>query len=129
MIECTDMLTIFWGLIFIIIPLIFLAMPHTQTIVIESLNKRSVRWSMAIVLFIIGVFHILYYNRWTAGVELFITILGWLVFIKSVLLVSPLPTIKLSRRIMDSDFFSYILMAYILIGLYLLGSVFAFNLL
>jgi hypothetical protein len=126
--EYTDLLTIFWGLIFIIIPLIYIIVPYSQSKTIEAFKNPSVRWTSAGILFLVGMFHVLNHNLWTSGIELFITILGWIVLIKSIVLAFSLQVVTFSNRVMKSKVFSFILMAYIVVGLYLLSRYFGYNL-
>jgi len=124
----TDILTMFWALVFIVIPLIYIIVPYSQTKTIEALKNPSVRWASSAVLFLVGMFHVLNHNQWNSGLELFITILGWIVLVKSIILAFSLKVVTLSTRIMESKVFPFILMAYIITGLYLLSRYYGYNL-
>lgn len=100
----------------------------TESAVVSLVENKGVTWLAGLVTLLLGSFMLSLNNVWTSGLPLYITILGWLTFIKgSVIILFPDFAHSYYKKINQGSVFFWGGIAVILIGLALLCGSGAFK--
>jgi putative Ca2+/H+ antiporter (TMEM165/GDT1 family) len=60
---------------------------ETTAFIDEVMRNKAVMWILGFITTILGATIVVFNNLWTSGLELFITIIGWLTLIKGIMIL------------------------------------------
>ncbi|ARG97114.1 hypothetical protein [Legionella micdadei] len=110
------------GLYLLIMAIIMLMRRQAYLAYVEKLQPSSgVIIMTASLALIIGLFIIVVHNRWTFAPDVVITILGWLIAIKSILwLAVPEKMVSSTRAVYETNWYYLIVALIAIIGIFLI---------
>lgn len=116
--EIVNFLAQFWGFSLVIISLALLINPKNVEHIITLAEDHKNVTIFGIINVMIGVAFILLYNVWDKNWQVIITILAWLVTIRGIVCLFFPNIVKKGITIIRShrDWFSYILVALVILG-------------
>jgi len=115
-----------WGIYLITTSFLFLSNSELIQRLIEMLSSK-VMTILGGVLTILGFAHIYYHNFYEGGYVTVVTIMGYMVFTKGILLLFFPVVIDLSKDIVQSPLINYIIFAILFLGIYLVNAVYHFQ--
>jgi len=115
-----------WGFACVILGLsMFLNRKWTAIAIEEMTQNQGVIWLAGLFTLVLGLIMIALNNIWTSGLPLFVTILGWLTLIKGIsILIFPTLAVSYYKKLNIGNIFSWGGFFMIILGLFLLFSVF-----
>lgn len=82
--DSTLLLARAWGLLLVVLPVVFLASPRALGRWVQALGQTSFTFMTAYVAIILGAFTVASHNVWLAEWPVILTLLGWLSIAKGV---------------------------------------------
>jgi len=125
--DYTTFLMTFWGIILVTIGGALVIVPIAKTKLMAFLELKSSRWFFGFLAFSIGLFHITLHNKWQTQNEILISMFGWSAFVKGIILFTFPNVINISKKVMNSILFPFIILFCIILGFYLLNESFYLN--
>jgi len=118
--NTTILLSAFWGIFLISAVTILSVAPTLKYKLITVFKDGKLRYSGAILSLCIGVSSIYYHNIWEPDMQGVVTLFGWLALIKGII-ISLFPSVlKVSEKIVSSQWFGFYLLFLFALGLYML---------
>lgn len=121
--NLTYYLTLFWGSYLILGSIILLLLPTLKSKILSILKVDSDRIILGIALSIVGLLHISFHNIWTLDISLVITLIGWICFLKGIMLIINRYWGNVANSVLESNYFGFVLLFMICLGIYLIQVV------
>ena len=120
--EIVNFLALLWGFILVIIPLSFLVNSKNTKTIFHIVEDEKMLLLIGMISTILGIVSIVTYNIFDKSWQILITLLGWIILIKGiVLLFTPKIIVNLYRRFGEDNILIPIkLLLTIVIGCFLL---------
>ena len=120
--EIVNFLALLWGFILVIIPLSFLVNSKNTKTIFHIVEDEKMLLLIGMISTILGIVSIVTYNIFDKSWQILITLLGWIILIKGiVLLFTPKIIVNLYRRFGEDNILIPIkLLLTIIIGCFLL---------
>ena len=120
--EIVNFLALLWGFILVIIPLSFLLNSKNTKTIFHIVEDEKMLLLIGMISTILGIVSIVTYNIFDKSWQILITLLGWIILIKGiVLLFTPKIIVNLYRRFGEDNILIPIkLLLTIIIGCFLL---------
>lgn len=122
--ETINFLAQLWGFSLVVIPLALLIKEKYVEYLFKIGEDRKNLFIIGVVNIIIGALLILFYNSWVFNWAAIVTILGWLVFIKGVLvLFFPNAALKILAELKKkAEWLKFVFLFFVLLGCFLIYS-------
>ncbi|MEK7124365.1 MAG: hypothetical protein AAB877_01600 [Patescibacteria group bacterium] len=85
--DTVNFLAQFWGFTLVIFGLIFLIKPKNITTIFHILEDEKMLFLLGLVNIILGILLVLTYNVWEVSFKTIITLLGWLILLRGVIML------------------------------------------
>ena len=120
--EIVNFLALLWGFILVIIPLSFLVNSKNTKTIFHIIEDEKMLLFVGMISTVLGIVSIVTYNIFDKSWQILITLLGWIILIKGiVLLFTPKIIVNLYRRFGEDNILIPIkLLLTIIIGCFLL---------
>ena len=120
--EIVNFLALLWGFILVIIPLSFLVNSKNTTTIFHIIEDEKMLLFVGMISTVLGIVSIVTYNIFDKSWQILITLLGWIILIKGVvLLFAPKIIVNVYRRFGEDNILIPIkLLLTIVIGCFLL---------
>ena len=116
--EIVNFLANMWGFLFVVLGLIFLIQPKNIAHIFSLVEQPITLFLAGLINLVLGIVLVLTYNVWDSSWKVIITMLGWLVLLRGVLiLLSPETVKKIVEKVKTkTDWISIGLVIFVIIG-------------
>jgi hypothetical protein len=97
------------GITFTVMGLSLFFNKKITTALVEEVTKNgAVLWTLGFMTLTLGAVLVVFNNVWTSGLELFITIIGWLTLLKGIfIMVFPSTTVSIYKKCKDGSMLAF----------------------
>jgi len=118
----TEGLSFFWGIMMIIAAATIFVLPELRQKVLKIFSQNYLRYSVAVVCFVVAVVHLFFYQHLQGGEDLVLLIIGYAAGVKGILFLVFPAFLKISEKILISEYMSGWILIIVALGVYLLNQ-------
>lgn len=121
--DLTFYLATFWGAYLIVGSLALLFIPSFKEKVLAVAKNERSRVALGVILGIAGILHISFHNVWTVGPAIIVSLFGWMMLMKSIILLMLGSLERFAEAYFASRYSGFVYLFLICVGFFLIQSV------